>query len=81
MAGYGSYGGAIFGYSDSRLRLWYPSLPEGCLVAVTAPWGNSQNTDCNRKATITLQIWAEEGTLNSQQTLDNDHGTRKLSTL
>ena len=59
-----TYGGVQFGYSQSTLRLFYPSAPEACVACLSSSWGKAHSAIsynmfkiCDRSADATLKIW------------------------
>ncbi|XP_077987609.1 uncharacterized protein LOC144442201 [Glandiceps talaboti] len=56
------YGGLVFGYSNSKIRMWSPSSDEGAIVNVIDGWGGEVNVQSSKVAMVTVKIWKSAGT-------------------
>ena len=56
-----SYGGVIFAYNDSRIRLWAPTknndYANGSIICVVDGWGGAINSQVSHTASVKVLIW------------------------
>ncbi|XP_070570349.1 von Willebrand factor D and EGF domain-containing protein-like [Ptychodera flava] len=52
-----NYGGLIYGYSDSEVRMWSPDTSYGGIINVIDGWGGERNVQTSQIANVTVKIW------------------------
>ena len=60
----GAYGGVIFGYSDTAVRLWAPDrnndkYSNGRIISIIDGWGGEINTQYSESASVRVLVWAD----------------------